>query len=235
MSAENGQRSSTRPRERLDRRGARCLGDAEVLAVLLESGSAKTGALEAARALLDRTDGSLYRLSRWTISDFTDAGLTWMRACSLAAAFELARRFEDRREISEPISSSRDVFEFFEKRALTLDRECCWILSLDVKLRPLRYDEITTGTASGSLFHPRDFLRPAVRCNAECVVLVHNHPSGDATPSANDMKITKKLAEAASTLDIRLTDHVIVGRRNIPPHVAGYFSFADANLLSPVL
>lgn len=220
-----------RPRERLDRRGARCLGDAEVLAVLLEVGDSKTPPLDVARALLDRTDGSLYRLSRWTISDFTDAGLTWKRACSLAAAFELARRFEDRREISAPISCSRDVFEFFEKRALPLDRESCWILSLDIKLRPLRYDEVSAGTANGSLFHPRDFLRPAVRCNAECVILVHNHPSGDSTPSASDVKITKKLAAAAATLDIRLADHVIVGRRNIPPHVEGYFSFADSGLL----
>lgn len=220
-----------RPRERLDRRGARCLGDAEVLAVLLEVGDSKTPPLEAARALLDRTDSSLYRLSRWAVSDFVDAGLGWKRACSLAAAFELARRFEDRREFSAPISGSRDVFEFFEKRALPLDRESCWILSLDVKLRPLRYDEVSAGTANGSLFHPRDFLRPAVRCNAECVVLVHNHPSGDSTPSSSDVRITKKLAEAAATLDIRLIDHVIIGRRNIPPHLEGYFSFADSGLL----
>lgn len=221
-----------RPRERLDRRGARCLGDAEVLSVLLEIGEPKMPALEAARALLDRADGSLYRLSRWTISDFVDAGLTWKRACNLAAAFELSRRFEDRREISAPISCSREIFEFFEKRTLPLDRECCWVLSLDIKLRLLRYDEITAGTASGSLFHPRDFLRPAVRSNAERIVLVHNHPSGDSTPSASDINVTRKLADAARTLDIRLLDHLIIGRRNIPPHVAGYFSFADAGLLA---
>lgn len=221
-----------RPRARLDRRGARCLSDAEILAVLLDSDSAtKNPPLQAARALLDCTDNSLYRLSRWTISDFTATGLSWKRACNLVAAFELSRRFEDRREISAPVSNSRDIFEFFEKRTLPLDRECCWILCLDIKLRVLRYDEITAGTASGSLFHPRDFLRPAVRSNAERVVLVHNHPSGDSTPSANDIKITRKLAEAAKTLDIALLDHVIIGRRNIPPHTAGFFSFADAGML----
>lgn len=222
-----------RPRERLDRRGARCLSDAEILAVLLDTdASLKTQPLPAACALLDCTDGSLYRLSRWTCSDFTAAGLSWKRACNLVAAFELSRRFEDRCEIAKPISNSRDIFDFFEKRTLPLDRECCWILCLDIKLRILRYDEITAGTASGSLFHPRDFLRPAVRSNAERIVLVHNHPSGDSTPSSNDIKITRKLAEAAKTLDISLLDHVIIGRRNIPPHTSGYFSFADAGLLN---
>lgn len=222
-----------RPRARLDRRGARCLSDAEIIAVLLDTDSSlKTSPLHAAQSLLDCTDGSLYRLSRWAISDFTATGLSWKRATNLVAAFELSRRFEDRCEISKPITNSRDIFDFFEKRALPLDRECCWILCLDIKLRVLRYDEITAGTASGSLFHPRDFLRPAVRSNAEKIVLVHNHPSGDSTPSSNDIKITRKLAEAARTLDIDLLDHVIVGRRNIPPHTSGYFSFADAGLLS---
>lgn len=221
-----------RPRARLDRRGARCLSDAEILAVLLDTdASLKTPPLQAARALLDCTDASLYRLSRWTTSDFTAAGLSWKRASNLVAAFELSRRFEDRREISKPVTTSRDIFDFFERRALPLDRECCWILCLDIKLRVLRYDEVTTGTASSSLFHPRDFLRPAVRSNAERIILVHNHPSGDASPSANDIQITRKLADAAKLLDIALLDHVIIGRRNIPPHMSGFFSFADAGLL----
>lgn len=223
---------SNRPRVRLDRRGARCLSDAEILAVLLDTGaSQKLPPLQLARSLLDCTDASLYRLSRWTIADFTAAGLSWKRAGNLLAAFELSRRFEDRREIAKPITHSRDIFEFFEKRALPLDRECCWILCLDIKLRVLRYDEITAGTASGSLFHPRDFLRPAVRSNAERIVLVHNHPSGDSSPSASDIQITRKLADAAKLLDIALLDHVIIGRRNIPPHTSGFFSFADAGLL----
>lgn len=221
-----------RPRARLDRRGARCLSDSEILAVLLDTDAAlKKPPLQTARDLLDCTDGSLYRLSRWTISDFTAAGLSWKRATNLVAAFELSRRFEDRREISKPIVNSRDIFDFFEKRTLPLDRECCWTLCLDIKLRVLRYDEITAGTASGSLFHPRDFLRPAVRSNAERIVLVHNHPSGDSTPSTNDIKITRKLADAAKVLDIALLDHVIIGRRNIPPHTQGFFSFADAGML----
>lgn len=223
---------SNRPRARLDRRGARCLSDAEILAVLLDTdASQKIPPVEAARALLDRTDGSLYRLSRWTISDFTAAGLSWKRACNLVAAFELSRRFEDRREIANTIKTAQDIFEFFEKRTLPLDRECCWVICLDIKLRVLRYDEITAGTGSASLFHPRDFLRPAVRSNAERIILIHNHPSGDSTPSSSDLKITKQLAAAAKTLDIGLLDHVIIGRRNIPPHTKGFFSFADAGLL----
>lgn len=232
MPAPQEQTPQTRPRERLDRRGARCLSDAEILAVLLDSpGKRSETPLALARRLIDGTDNSLYRLSRWEISDFIAAGLSWMQACNLAAAFELSRRFEDRREIANKISNSHDIFEFFEKRTLPLDRECCWIICLDIKMSVLRYDEVSAGTATASLFHPRDFLRPAVRSNAERIVLVHNHPSGDATPSAGDIKITRKLAEAAKTLDITLIDHLIIGRRNIAPHTAGYFSFADAGML----
>lgn len=231
MPAPQEQTPQTRPRERLDRRGARCLSDSEILAVLLDTHTRKLSPLALARRLLDNTDASLYRLSRWDISDFVAAGLSWAQACNLAAAFELSRRFEDRREIANKINSSRDIFEFFEKRTLPLDRECCWVISLDIKMGVLRYDEVSSGTANASLFHPRDFLRPAVRSNAVHIVLVHNHPSGDATPSAGDIKITRSLSAAAKTLDITLTDHVIIGRRNIAPHTAGYFSFADAGML----
>lgn len=221
------------PRERLERRGARCLCDDELLAVLLElSSPAKNPAPETeARRVLESAAGSFFQLSRWELSDFSALGLTWRRACALTAAFELGRRIEERTEFSAPIRESSDVFRFFERKALPLDREKCWTLCTDAKNRVIRFEEISSGTGSSSAFHPRDFLRPAVRANAQALVLVHNHPSGDATPSAYDIRITKSLAEACRIFDIRLLDHVIIGRRNIPPHVRGFFSFADSGLL----
>lgn len=214
------------PREQLERRGARCLSDAEVLAVLLGNGSLPT-----AQALVDCTDGSIYQMSRWAILDFVDKGLTWARACNLVAAFELARRFEDRHEISGQLAGARDIFDFFNKKSLPLDQEKCWVICMDIRSRVLRYDEITSGTGSASLFHPRDFLRSAIRCNAAKIVLVHNHPSGDASPSAQDTEITRRLVKACEVLEIALMDHVIIGRASIPPHRAGYFSYFNAGML----
>lgn len=221
-----------RPRERLERRGARCLCDDELLAVLLDTdGNAKISPEEAARKVLETAAGSFFQLSRWEISDFRAVGLPWRRACNLAVAFEIGRRIEERTEFSAPLATSKDVFEFFERKALPLDREKCWVLCTDAKNRVIRLDEITTGTASASAFHPRDFLRPAVRANASGIVLVHNHPSGDSSPSPSDIRITKTLSDACKIFEIRLLDHVIIGRRNIPPHTCGYFSFSDSGML----
>lgn len=221
-----------RPRERLERRGARCLSDAELLAVLLDvNASIKTSPAEDADKVLATADGSFYQLSRWEISDFLALGIPWRRACNLVASFEIGRRIEDRIEFSERLSCARDVFEYFDRKALPLDREKCWVICTDSKFRVIRFDEITAGTATASSFHPRDFLRPAVRANAPGIMLVHNHPSGDATPSSNDFQITKSLNDACNILKIALHDHIIVGRKNIPPFTCGYYSFAEAGTL----
>lgn len=232
MDTQQSPTDDLRPRERLERRGARCLCDDELVAVLLEVDSTLKNTPETdARKVLDAAAGSFFQLSRWEISDFLALGIPWRRACNLVAAFEIGRRIEERTEFSAPLTSAEDIFKFFERKALPLDREKCWVLCTDAKNRVIRFEEVTTGTASASIFHPRDFLRPAVRANASALALVHNHPSGDSTPSASDIRITKSLAEACKIFEIRLLDHVIIGRRNIPPHIRGYFSFSDAGIL----
>lgn len=229
---ENVPNDGLRPRDRLERRGARCLCDDELLAALLDfCPPRKTTPEEDSRKVLGAAVGSFFQLSRWEISDFAALGIPWARACVLAAAFEIGRRIEERTEFSAPLSCADDIFAFFERKALPLDREKCWVLCADSKNRVIRFEEMTAGTASASAFHPRDFLRPAIRANASAIALVHNHPSGDSSPSPSDIKITKTLAEACRIFEIRLLDHVVVGRRNIPPHVRGYFSFAEAGLL----
>ncbi len=214
------------------RRGTRCLCDDELLAALLDTGARlKTSPEYDARKVLETAAGSFFQLSRWDVSDFAALGLPLSRACSLVAAFEIGRRIEERTEFSAQLASASDIFDFFERKALPLDREKCWVICADAKNRVIRFDEISAGTASASVFHPRDFLRPAVRANASAVALIHNHPSGDSSPSSSDLRITKSLAEACRIFEIRLLDHVIVGRRNIPPHARGYFSFVEAGLL----
>jgi DNA repair protein RadC len=106
-----------------------------------------------------------------------------------------------------------------------------WVLCLNRKNRLLKQVEITSGTATSSLAHPREVFRAAIRHGATAVVCVHNHPSGDPAPSAADVQVTRQLREAAKAVDIDLLDHVIVGRKSVDPAGVGYYSFRDAGLL----
>lgn len=210
------------------------ISDADLLAALLDIAfpvGEKSKTWDAAEELLATANRSFYQLSRWEYRDFEEKGFTPARVANLLAALEVGRRFEERTEKSEPLTGAEAIFKMFEKTCVRLDREKCWILCLDAKNRVIRREEVSAGTANASAYHPRDFLRPAIRANASGIALVHNHPSGDASPSKSDFKVTRSLAEACKVLDIHLLDHVIVGRRNIPPHVRGYFAFSEAGLL----
>ena len=109
--------------------------------------------------------------------------------------------------------------------------EKVWVLCLDRKNKLLRFENITTGTATGSLVHPREVFRPAIRWGATAIILAHNHPSGDPTPSSSDLKVTQKISEAARHLGIDFHDHVIIGEPSNCPAGIGYYSFADSGLI----
>lgn len=230
----SGKSSGLSPRDYLVSRGARMVSDDDLIAALLDiafPAGEKAQTWDAAEDLLQTANGSFYQLSRWEYRDFEEKGFTPTRVANLLAALEVGRRFEERTEQSEPISEAREIFKMFEQTCIRLDREKCWILCLDAKNRIIRREEVSAGTAGSSAYHPRDFLRPAIRANASAIVLVHNHPSGDATPSKNDVKVTRLLAEACKIIGITLLDHVIVGRRNIGPNVRGFFAFSESGML----
>ena len=123
------------------------------------------------------------------------------------------------------------VFEFFQPIAAGLEVEKFWVLCLNRKNRLIKQVEVTSGTATSSLAHPREVFREAIRLSATAVVCVHNHPSGDPTPSADDCELTKRLAEAAKTVDISLLDHVIIGQPAADPYGRGYYSFNQTGIL----
>lgn len=221
-----------RPQERLIRFGATALSDTELLALLLRSGTRGQDVLTVAGRLLAAA-GSLPTLLEWQPADFQRIrGIGRVKALQLMTALEIARRVAVPRTGEEPILNRAElVAAHLQPIAAGLSVEKFWVLCLNRKSRLLRCVEVTSGTATSALAHPREVFRAAVRESAASIVCAHNHPSGDPAPSAPDLQVTRLLREAARTVDIDLVDHVIVGRAGADPAGKGYYSFREAGLL----
>ncbi|NBW66441.1 DNA repair protein RadC, partial [bacterium] len=170
--------------------------------------------------------GSLAALATWDTHDFGRVhGLGPAKAAELAAAMELARRIRERaHDPGEKLDAPAKVWARLEPFAAGLAVEKCWVLCLNRRNRLLALHEVSSGTATSSLLHPREVFREAIAERAAAIVLVHNHPSGDPSPSADDRAITTQLVQAGRVLDIPVADHVVIGRGR-------YLSFAEAGLL----
>ncbi|RPJ52565.1 MAG: DNA repair protein RadC [Acidobacteria bacterium] len=201
------------------------LSDAEVLALLLGPGSSELVSWSQANRLL-RHFKSLYSLSKATYADFRSAGLSHRRAVALLAALQLQRRLAPRILVpGKSFHSSVEIYEHFRPQFEELKKECFWDVLLDGKNRILKVVRISEGCLTASLVHPREVFRPAIQEAAAAVLFVHNHPSGDPSPSQEDIQITRRLVETGRIIGIRPLDHVIIGGLR-------YFSFADQGLLS---
>jgi DNA repair protein RadC len=200
-----------RPRERLRAVGAAALADAELVALLLRTGGRGRDALSVARSLLDAR-GGLRGLAALTERELAaEAGVGPTKAASLVAALEIGRRVATRLlRPGDGIGGPADVFRHFHARLRDATRERFLALLLDGRHRVIREVEISRGTLTASLVHPREVFRPALRDGAAALVVVHNHPSGDPTPSAEDRQVTDRLARAGELLGVRLLDHVVV-------------------------
>jgi DNA repair protein RadC len=221
-----------RPQERLEKLGAAALSDTELLALLLRSGTQGHDVLTLAHALLAQA-GSLAKLAAWREADYRRLrGIGRVKALQLVAVMELGRRsLGPGAEEAPLLSRAEAVARYLHPLASVLDVEKFWALCLNRKNRLLKAVEITSGTATAALAHPREVFRAAIRESASAIVCVHNHPSGDPAPSSADVQITHLLREAAKTVEISLVDHVIVGRAGADPLGRGYYSFRDAGLL----
>ncbi len=212
-----------RPRERLLHSGAAALSDGELVALVLGTGHARSGgALGIAHSLFGRFN-DLRTLFAATPAELGAVrGVGAARAASLVAAGELARRLgAERLERGMQITSSSSVHGHFGPLLADEKRERFFALLLDTKNRLLDSVRISEGSLAASLVHPREAFRPAVRAAAASVIFLHNHPSGDPTPSSEDRRITERLRRAGELLGIPMLDHVVVARD-------GYFSFADS-------
>jgi len=220
-----------RPQERLERLGSASLSDAELLAMLLRSGSKGYNVLDIARKLVTEA-GSLPALVRWTETDFRRIkGIGRVKALQLVTVMEIARRVLITGSTEPVMNRPELVWQHFHSQIAALAVEKFWVLCLNRKNRLLKQVEISSGTATSSLAHPREVYREAIRQAATAIICVHNHPSGDPAPSAADIQVTRQLREAAKAVDIELLDHVIVGRLPSDPRGLGYYSFRGAGLL----
>lgn len=218
--------SAERPRERLKSHGARALSSSELLAILLGSGSEKNSAVRLGHEVLASAHGSLRRLSSQPVAALTAIdGVGTARAVAIHAALELGRRMAaEEREDGVPIRGPRDVHQIFAERLQDLPVEEFHVAVLDSQHRLERDITVTRGLLNSSLVHPREVFREAIAENAAAIILVHNHPSGDPTPSPDDRITTEQLVQAGRVLDIPVQDHIIIGRGR-------YISFAEAGLL----
>ena len=218
-----------RPREKLARLGPAALSEAELIAILLRVGMRGLNAVELARQLLT-TYGSLAALARSSVAELSKIkGVGLAKAVQLAAAFGLGHRLIQEAVIALPLDRPEKVYELLGAEMRALDRESLRVILLDTKLRLLRIEQVHLGSLNESMAHPREIFRPAIAHGAYAFVLVHNHPSGDPTPSEPDRRITRRLIEAAQLLQINLHDHIIIGAP--APGRLPYFSFAEAGLL----
>jgi DNA repair protein RadC len=214
-----------RPRERLLRHGPEALSPAELIAVLLGTGTRGVPAVELAQRLLDRW-GGLRRLSTRLPREMAGMrGLGEVRAARVAAAFALCRAAGALRlPPGARFRSGGDIFRHYHMRLRDLRKEQFWAVLLDGKNRVLREERISEGSLTASLVHPREVFAPAIRESAGALVFVHNHPSGDPTPSVEDVEITRRLCAVADLVGIRVLDHVVVGD-------GVYVSFLERGLL----
>jgi len=214
------------PRERLSKCGARALSDAEILALLLRTGSRKRDALVLGHEAL-LACGGLEGLSRRSCFELERlAGVGPAKAATLVAAFELGRRAASRplrRGVS--LGGPQDVFQHYGPLLRDEPRERFLVVMLDGRHRILGEATVSIGTLTASLVHPREVFRPALERAAAAIVLVHNHPSGDPSPSGEDRRVTRRLRSAGELLGVRVVDHVVVAD-------AGYFSFQEAGELA---
>ena len=220
-----------RPREMMDRLGVENLPDAVLLALILRSGVRGVSVVEMGQQLLKHF-GSLTGLAKASVEDISaQRGMGRVKAQIVKSALELARRLGEENATARPcVRVPADAAKLLRETARTLEREVFWVLLLDAKYRLKRPPfEISAGLLDASLVHPREVFREAIRTACAAVVLAHNHPSGDPTPSAEDIRATRQLIAAGRVIDIDVLDHIILGQSEGTR--ADYYSLRESGLV----
>lgn len=211
-----------RPREKLLDQGPAALSLGELLAVVLRSGAEGKSAVDQSRALLESFGHSLRRMSAAGVGDLCRIrGIGPAKAAEILATLELAKRFgEEEFAPGRPFRGSFDIYAHFRERLGGERREQFYAVLLDNKNRKIKDIRVSEGSLTASIVHPRDVYMPVIRESAAAVIFVHNHPSGDPTPSKEDIEITRRLREVGELVGVRVLDHVVIGHGR-------YVSFVD--------
>ncbi|MCD4694607.1 MAG: DNA repair protein RadC [Bacteroidales bacterium] len=215
-----------RPREKLLLKGRTSLSDAELIAILIGSGSKNESAVDLAKRILNNSKDNLVELSKLNVSDLTKfKGIGEAKAISIIAALELGKRRRGAEVLErKKIATSKDVFEYFSAIIGDSNFEAFYILLLNRANKIIRDILISEGGITGTIADPKKIFKMALENNATSIILCHNHPSGSVHPSEQDLALTKKLKKAGSLLDLPVLDHIILGEEK-------YYSFADENAL----
>jgi DNA repair protein RadC len=215
-----------RPREKLISKGRQALSDAELIAILIGSGTRKETAVELSKRILGQANNDLNHLGKMSFGELTKfRGIGEAKALSIVAALELGRR---RKESDLPkrerIASSSDIFDIMKPIFMDMQHEEFWVLMLNRSNSLIKKEFVSRGGVAGTVVDPKIVFKTALDTLASSIVLCHNHPSGNLKPSEADIKLTKKLKDAGTLLEIPVLDHIIITD-------TGYYSFADEGAL----
>jgi DNA repair protein RadC len=215
-----------RPREKLSGQGRRALTDAELIAILIGSGSRNETAVELSKRILHHYENDLNKLGKASISELSKfKGIGEAKAISIIAALEIGRRRgETETKAPDTLTCSRDIYNVMRRHLMDLNHEEFWIVLVSRASKVIGKELISKGGLNGTVADPRIIYHVAIQHQASSIVLIHNHPSGNLKPSREDIFLTKKMVEAGKLLDINVLDHVIITDN-------GYFSFGDEGML----
>lgn len=215
-----------RPREKLLLKGTSALSDAELIAILIGSGTANLSAVEVSKKVLQQGNNSLNQLAKLSVKDLMKTkGIGEAKAITIVAALELGRRRKETDQEEKPkIGTSKDAYDQLKGDLIDLPHEEFWVLLLNRAHRVIKKKKISEGGVSGTVADPKIIYKMALEELASGIVIAHNHPSGNLTPSQSDIDLTKKLKEAGRFLEIQLLDHLIIAGTK-------YFSFADEGII----
>ena len=207
-------------------KGISSLSDAELIAILIGSGTAKLSAVDVAKKVLAYVENNLDSLAKLTVKELMKAkGIGEAKAITIVAALELGRRRKDQSPDEKPkIDGSKTAFDLIKGDLMDLPHEEFWVILLNRANRVIRKKRVSEGGVSGTVADPKIIFKLAVDELASGIIVVHNHPSGNLKPSESDINLTKKIKEAGKVLEIAMLDHLIIAHDR-------YFSFADEGLV----
>ncbi|WP_411825516.1 RadC family protein [Luteolibacter sp. AS25] len=222
--------SSDLPREKIVKYGASSLSNAELIAIFLSSGVIGRNVIQVAGDLLEKY-GNLQELGRLPVSEYmNNKGIGPAKACKLAAAFELGTRLAKEELRTIPLDTPELIYKHFSHQMGNLPNETALVVTVNSRLEHTSTTTVSVGTVNETTAHPREVLRSVITRNAYGFILLHNHPSGDPSPSPADHRVTENLEQAANLMQIRLLDHIIIGRPS--PGRLPYFSFRAGGKLN---
>src|SRR5688572_25896752 len=215
-----------RPREKLVLKGKAALSDAELIAILLGTGTASMSAVDVAKSILQTVGNDLNELARLTVKDLIKVkGIGEAKAITIVSALELGRRRKETSSEEKPkITGSKDIYDLLKAELLDIPYEAFWIVLLNRANRVIKKHQISQGGVAGTVADPKIIFKLALEELASGVILAHNHPSGNLTASKADIDLTKKLKESGKLLEIEVLDHLIIAGKK-------YMSFADEGLM----